>query len=359
MESYNYCGIFYHFPCYDGGYGALNTYLYFKYFSKEKYIFKFHGLQTPNDKFEDIDPDDYKIIIILDLELLDDDIDFIEENSEINFLIFDHHISWKDRYLNEYKIRIDKCENIKIIYDMDNISSACLLSYNYFKNESLTITNNDIEKVENFYSENLLLMCEYISDSDTGTYKLQNHSNFKAALCNYIKYPQKIFQFKSKNTVDDKMNDLLEIDANKLINEKENEKTNYIKRAIKELLKNKINLVKFPKGEQFFICYTQIKSLRNAIGPILGKISKKYNFLPIGGIVYPFQGKYKFSMRTFQNGDYDVSEIAKRYNGGGHKDAASFTMSFKLFDSLIVNDVIVNIKKDIEDIDINEFVDIV
>ena len=358
MESYNYCGIFYHFPCYDGGYAALNTYLYFKYFSKEKYNLKFHGLSTPNDKFENIDPDDYKIIIVLDLQLLDDDIDFIEENSEINFIIFDHHISWKNKYLDEYKIKIDKCENIKIIYDIDNISSTCLLTYNYFKNESLKITNNDIEKVENFYSENLLLMCEYISDSDTGTYKLQNHSNFKAALCNYIKYPQKIFQFKTKNTVDDKMNDLLEIDANKLINEKENEKTNYIKRAIKELLKNKINLVKFPKGEQFFIRYTQIKSLRNAIGPILGKISKKYNFLPIGGIVYPFQGKYKFSMRTFQNGDYDVSEIAKRYNGGGHKDAASFTMSFKLFDSLIVNDVIVNIKKDIEDIDINEFVDI-
>ena len=44
MEPYNYCGIFYHFPCFDAGYGALNTYLYYKHFSKEKYTFKFHGL---------------------------------------------------------------------------------------------------------------------------------------------------------------------------------------------------------------------------------------------------------------------------------------------------------------------------
>ena len=75
--------------------------------------------------------------------------------------------------------------------------------------------------------------------------------------------------------------------------------------------------------------------------------------------MYHFQRKYKFSIRTFQNVDYDVSEIAKRYAGGGHKDAASFVLSYKLFDSLIVNDVNVNIKKDIEDIDIKEFVDVV
>ncbi len=34
-----------------------------------------------------------------------------------------------------------------------------------------------------------------------------------------------------------------------------------------------------------------------------------------------------------------------------------FTLSYKLFESLIVNDVSINIKKDIEDIDIKEFID--
>ena len=357
MESYNYCGIFYHFPCFDGGFGALNTYLYFKNYSKEKYTFKFHGLESSKEKFEDIDPEDYKIIIVLDLEMFESDIDFIEENTEIKFIFFDHHESWKNKYLNEYKERIDKCENLQLIYDMENNSSACLLSYNYFKNESLNITNSNIKKVENIYTKNLFLMCEYISDNDTGQFKLPEHSNFKGGLCDYIKYPQKMFQFKSKNTFEDKMNELLEIDAKELIKKGKKEKINYIKRTKNELLNNKIDLVKFSEGEQFFICFMKKKSLRNAIGPILGKISQKYNYLPVGGIVYPFEGKYKFSMRTYKNGDYDVSEIAKRYNGGGHKDAAAFILSFKLFESLIVNDVSVNIKKDIEDIEIDEFID--
>ena len=358
MEPYNYCGIFYHFPCFDAGYGALNSYLYYKHFSNEKYTFKFHGLESSQDKFEDIEPEDYKIIIILDLEMFEEDIDFIEENTEIQFIYFDHHESWKNKYLNEYKERIDKCENLQLIYDMDNKSSACLLSYNYFKKQSLNITNNNIKEVENIYSKNLLLICEYISDTDTGQFKLENHSNFKGGLCDYIKYPQKMFQFKSKNTFEDKMNELLEIDINELLERGKKEKINYVNNAKNELINNTIDLVKFPEGEQFFICFLKKKSLRNAIGPILGKISQKYNYLPIGGLVYPFAGKYKFSMRTYINGAYDVSEIAKRYNnGGGHKDAAAFTLSYKLFESLIVNDVSINIKKDIEDIDIKEFID--
>ncbi len=34
-------------------------------------------------------------------------------------------------------------------------------------------------------------------------------------------------------------------------------------------------------------------------------------------------GKYQYSLRS--RGDYDVSEVAKKYGGGGHKNAAGFT----------------------------------
>ena len=39
------------------------------------------------------------------------------------------------------------------------------------------------------------------------------------------------------------------------------------------------------------------QSLRNAIGSFLRKISKKNNYLPIDGIVYPFEDQCKLSMR--------------------------------------------------------------
>ena len=39
------------------------------------------------------------------------------------------------------------------------------------------------------------------------------------------------------------------------------------------------------------------QSLRNAIGPFYEKYQKKNNYLPIDGIVYPFEDQCKFSMR--------------------------------------------------------------
>lgn len=37
-----------------------------------------------------------------------------------------------------------------------------------------------------------------------------------------------------------------------------------------------------------------------------------------------FDGKFQFSLRS--RGDIDVSEIAKKFGGGGHKNAAGFQL---------------------------------
>jgi len=44
-------------------------------------------------------------------------------------------------------------------------------------------------------------------------------------------------------------------------------------------------------------------------------------------------GKYKFSLRS--KGDFDVSKIALRYGGGGHKNAAGFVGQLDLIDEII------------------------
>ncbi|EME68727.1 hypothetical protein H261_16912 [Paramagnetospirillum caucaseum] len=46
---------------------------------------------------------------------------------------------------------------------------------------------------------------------------------------------------------------------------------------------------------------------------------------PFAGIYYDRPGGRTFSLRS--SGDFDVSAIARKYGGGGHKNAAGFTMS--------------------------------
>ena len=40
-ETFKELCVVYHFPCYDGVYGAINTYLYYSHFSKNKYKITF------------------------------------------------------------------------------------------------------------------------------------------------------------------------------------------------------------------------------------------------------------------------------------------------------------------------------
>ena len=47
---------------------------------------------------------------------------------------------------------------------------------------------------------------------------------------------------------------------------------------------------------------------------------------PFGVVWYASEHGFMYSLRS--TGDFDVSEIAKRFNGGGHKNAAGFTSSF-------------------------------
>jgi phosphoesterase RecJ-like protein len=44
-------------------------------------------------------------------------------------------------------------------------------------------------------------------------------------------------------------------------------------------------------------------------------------------------GEYKFSLRS--KGDFDVSKIAIKYGGGGHKNASGFTGSLNLIDKIV------------------------
>lgn len=64
------------------------------------------------------------------------------------------------------------------------------------------------------------------------------------------------------------------------------------------------------------------------ISDVLNKLAEK---APLAvGWFQGADGKYKYSLRSNKDSDVDVSEIAKKYGGGGHKNAAGFLLETPL-----------------------------
>ena len=64
---------------------------------------------------------------------------------------------------------------------------------------------------------------------------------------------------------------------------------------------------------------------RSAVGHELATISAAEGHAPLGIVYYRYRGAVHCSLRS--NGDFDVSAIAVKYEGGGHKNAASIRVA--------------------------------
>ena len=337
--------IIYHYPCYDGSLGAINTYLYYNNFPKDTYQITLMPLRNIYPCFSKINTKPNKIIVI-DLGLKDDDISFLTDksNDQISIVIFDHHESWNEKYIKEYKPKIENRKHLKIFYDEKNTKSACGLSFDYYKNKALNKKGVDIKKVEEFFNDNVKEINLYVEDSDTGKNTIKNIEQFKCALSKQISPLNKMTDFSYKTK--ERMTKFLEITPSYLVKIGERYLKDFKKKAKNILLKNYIYIVELKGGLKFLCCITEEKYVRNIACPFLAKISKKRGFLPVASFVYSFENNlYKFSMRTSENDAYDVSEIAKSYGGGGHKNAAAFVMDYDGIDNLILGKI--NITNDI------------
>lgn len=343
MESKKELCIIYHFPCYDGVYGAINAYLYYKNFCNDKYNITFKPLRNIYPIFSVVDKN-YNKIITLDLCLKDEDMTFLTDNKneQTSIIMFDHHISWFEKYNKEYKEKIKDRKKFKLIYNEHNEKSACGLSFEYFKNKALSKKEINPQKVEEIFNSNLKLINDYVEDSDTGRFTMKSIHEFKSALSEKfsLQYTDLTIQPNKR------MNNFMEITPSYLVKIGEKSLKKIIKQVKKVLKENWIYVVELKGGFKFLMCITEKKYVRNYACPLLGAISKKKGFLPVGAFVYKYEkGLYKFSMRA--SGDTcDVSEIAKVYGGGGHKGAAAFILNYDGINKLILRTI--KISKDID-----------
>lgn len=335
MESNKRLSIIYHFPCFDGAFAAINSYLYYSKFAKTKYNIQFVPIQNNTSKIKAFENADK--VILLDLSLLEDEYDYLMEHQNISVLMIDHHISGINLYKkNEEKIN-KRSKKIKTVLNELNIKSACGLSFRYFKAKAEKKDNK--ENVDSVYSDNYNEINKYVEDGDTGAFLLKNINEFRSGLIKQYHPIESVCDFSKPNYIH-KINNLLDLNLKFTIRTGEKSCRQFHQKAKSSLLRNKVYLIQLPNEIKFLCIISENKQFRNILCPFLGKISLKYGFFPIGGCVYHFERDlYKMSLRTSTKGAYDVSKLCSQLGGGGHADAASFTMTFPEIKKMIVREM--------------------
>lgn len=208
--------------------------------------------------------------------------------------LIDHHKSAQEEH-DQYWATNAMPSNVNIFFDQSH--SGCVLAWKHF------FPNNPVPELLNI-----------IEDHDLWRFR---YPNTKAVMCAlHSKIPFKI-QNLSKLFGNASLNKIERI--GRLLLEQRNS-------SIARLISKK-HRIQF--GTSTGLAVNGPPEFSNELGHELAKESKSF------GATYQYDGESKkwwFAIRS--TGDYDVSIIAKLYGGGGHKNAAGFSLSREQFEAI-------------------------
>ncbi len=261
--------VIYHAQCLDGFGSAFAVWLKLGDLDTEYHAAK-HG-ETPPDV-------DNREVIIVDFSYKRQQlIEICQRASSV--VIIDHHIS----ALNDLKGLDDLHNNLTLIFDMAH--SGAVLTWHYFHNSVPPQLLLDIE------------------DRDLWNFNRPDSEAVNAAIDSYP------FEFEQwKRWIDSDLRDELIKEGEAIVRYRRQLIETYKKRAvIGSVAGHKVPVVNCPYS---------------IISEVLGELSVDYSFAA------GYQdGETKRSWSLRSNGDRgaDVSEIAQRFGGGGHRNAAGFS----------------------------------
>ena len=258
--------IIYHASCVDG---FVSAYVAWKKFGDNANYFPAKDRQIPPEGL------DGKEVYIIDYSYPLDVMLSLQERSK-NLVVIDHHVSSE--------------ENIKSLnnYVFDNDHSGAYLASKYF-----------------FPNEEVSKLVSYVEDGDLYKFLLPNSK----IISRYINCVDQLFEEfvsleKELNTVSgiEKI-----IDYGNLLLKVHTDRVNYYaERAEKVMF----------EGYEIYISNASDK-VASDLGHVLAEKTNSFSL-----IYYYSEGFWKCSLRSA--GNVDVSEIAKRYGGGGHHNASGF-----------------------------------
>ena len=274
-----YC--FYHAGCPDGFAAAFSVWKAFG--SDARYIARGHD----DEPFDPMELEDAAAIFV----------DIAPTNEELRSLspcvdkltVLDHHVSARDRYQSdEAAVQEVQDKGHEIVFDLHH--SGAILAWNHFF--------DDLEAP---------MLLRYVEDQDLWNWKLPNSEEVNAALASY---PRRF----------DTWAELIERKIEDLASEGES-----IVRSNKMQVERSLGHSHMIRIDEQRIEAVNATENRSAIGHALAGSAR---FDRQWGCVYRLNLD-RVSATLYSIGDVDVSGIAASYGGGGHRNAAGFSVSLK------------------------------
>ena len=262
--------IIYHDQCRDG-FGS--AYAAWKKFGDEASYIPRRTQEPIPDGLTD------KELYILDYSYNKDTLDQLTADNK-SVMVIDHHATAEEAVTSfDHNI-----------FDHDH--SGAVLSWKYFHPDT------EVPK--------LLL---YVEDHDLWKFSIEHHREFNAALGEYTQdfetWDQLNKNFESKVLFDSFINHGAVISGFE---------DNLVDRIFEFRERAMFD------GKEIYVINAE-RIYRSILGHKLSTLNEEEGRIPMGIVYYRYQGKVHCSLRS--NGDFNVREIAERFGGGGHNNAAS------------------------------------
>ena len=272
METNKKILVLYHGNCMDGSAGAWVAWK--KFGDQAEY------LPQERTKIPEVDIFKDKEVYIIDYSFTKEQMLSFEEVAE-KFVCLDHHISAKEGI-----------ESLKE-YTFDTTHSGSYLAWKYFFPES-----------------SVPLLIEYISDSDTWTHKLSDYEDIDAYIYRDTEKSSEFLYFEdlSKELGTDEGLERAKR-MGKLFREAHEKRVS--------IYEEKAELINFEGYDIYAV--NAPRDIRSELGHRLAKKTGLFS------MIFSYEkGIWKCSLRGVK--DFDVSVIAIKHGGGGHKNAAAFAV---------------------------------
>jgi oligoribonuclease NrnB/cAMP/cGMP phosphodiesterase (DHH superfamily) len=277
--------VYYHASCLDG---MAAAWVVFAKYGFAELIEADYG-DTPHEK-------DYKdkTVYIVDFSFPLDIMEKIIQDAN-HTIWLDHH---KTARKNLQPILIAPPKKFEFVYA--TTSSGCLITYEYF-----------------YKTAEPPLFLSNISDRDLWLFNLEYTKEVCAFLYTTIKKPENFFEVLSTRYED-------MITRGRVILLAQG-------RVIDQILSNTVSTGVYTGEDGLVYTYAAVNANRPFASDIGDRLSKDYDFVVSWYV--DKHNKYLHSLRSSKDrpAAADVSKIAQRYNGGGHKHAAGFKSERRYF----------------------------
>lgn len=271
---------FYHIGCPDGFAAAWSVRR--AWGGEGRYVARSHDDLLPLEELEDA------LVVFVDIAVDNPQLRALSEVAS-HIILLDHHVSAKLRYQSDLET-VNRLEDAghEIYFDLDH--SGAVLAWHHFHPDAAPPA-----------------LLDYVEDQDLWNWKLVGSEEVNAAIASYPREFE-VWDALAQRSPEDLMREGEPIvRANKL----------EVRRAIR---KTQPILIGGKRLEAVNATFN-----RSAIGH---ELAKRMAFGPAWGCVYRVSGD-QVHATLYSIGDLDVSEIATQLGGGGHRNAAGFTVSLE------------------------------